>query len=261
MRPKYLMFSIATKTGYSAISDADALSKIKKCYGQNNLTIQGKFEKRHVSEIKINSTIISDIFNSVDKSTWKFSFSLMMITQDLKVLLLQRANSFHYFKVMSDLKFNGSLNLRLAQTLYSSELDALRVQFVDQVARYADELPRDNSMVNVLPGGMSSPDEPVYYTLAREFLEETSMKLELSKIKFNRRRIFKVAIYDFTVKKHFDNLVFPVKIDMTSQNLVKYVRDTKETRNPFFVDIDYVDEDVESSLFNAFVKIQKTMVN
>lgn len=236
------------------IRSREALSHLKKDYGRYNLTVCGKFEKRSISEIEITAAVLRDIFNSVDKTRRKPSYSVMLITEDHKVLTLKRVNSFHYSKVACDLTLHRSLDLRLARTLYNTEVVKLRDTIAE--SEYSDLIERTRpNVVRIFPGGQSRSKETIFFTLMREFAEETALKLDASKLLFNAKRVFKMLIYDFTVEKHFENYVFPIRIKMTSEDLVREIRNTKDASDPVFIDAKS-----EKGLFDVFAKTQRFMV-
>jgi ADP-ribose pyrophosphatase YjhB (NUDIX family) len=226
--------------------------KISKYWCQQSINIFGDYERRYIDIIRINSTILQKILNSVNFDR-NYSFNLMMITKDHKVLLLQRAQSFHFPKVVRDLKLN-KINFNLLNSLYTSELEKIRRLFFNflPTITYTD---RCSKFIHIFPGGHSNNMEKVISTLLREFKEETSINIDIKQLSFNQSLIFKVLIFDIMVKKTFKNLVFPVKVAMSSQEIFQSFKQTKHTRNPTFVDITTSD-----SLYDAFIKVQKLMV-
>lgn len=245
---------------HSDSRDHGALTLLKNSYGNYSVTVHGKFEKRNLSEVEVTSTIIIDIFNSVDKNPHKYSYNVMLITEDRKVLTLRRVNSFHYHKIVLDLKRNRTLNLKTVRTLYETEI--LRLERLLRGAMNDDdysELLTDSrsNTVRIFPGGHASSKETVFRTLMREFGEETSYDLTTigDKLLFNGKRIFKLLIYDYTVKKHFENYVFPIRVQLTCDQLSRHISPTRETEDPSFLDIGSA-----ATLFDAFVQTQRFMI-
>ena len=220
-----------------------------------NIKINGINEIRYISMYQVNSTILKSIFNSSELFSGKPSFSLMMITADHKVLLLQRDQSFHFNKVVKDLKIN-KINLTLIGSLYTSELEKLRQLFFDFID--AKDLKTQNNHkkpIHIFPGGQSSQNESVLLTLLRELREETTLNININDLYFNQSYIFNVLIYDLVVKKYFNNFIFPVKVNITSQDIIKKINGNKYVQNPIFIDIGQC-----SSLFTAFLQVQKFML-
>jgi hypothetical protein len=227
------------------------MSKAWNWYDEKNIIISGIYERRYIHKIKIDTTILKEIFNSYNYER-KYSFNLMMITSDHKVLLLQRTQSFHFPKVVKDLKLN-KINFNLLDSLYTSELEKIGQLFFNFMPTF--EHKNRSNFVHIFPGGHSNYNEKVILTLLREFEEETSIKIDITKLRFNQSFIFKVLIFDIAVKRTFKNFVFPVKVDMSSQEILQKFKETKHTRNPTFIDINTC-----NSLFDAFVQVQKFML-
>ena len=206
--------------------------------------INGVREDRIISKIKIDPSVLKEIFNGVKNvKTPKISFNIMLITTDHKVLLLQRSQSFHYPKVKTDLKTNH-LNLKLLESLYSSEMKHLKLQ----------EIEDKNNLIHIFPGGHSLVNETIISTLLRELQEETCLGLKLSDLKFNQSWLFNVLIHDLMIDKYFNNYIFPVKVEVTSHFISKNFKETRHTKNPTFVNIENCDLD------EAFTKVQNFMI-
>jgi hypothetical protein len=90
----------------------------------------------------------------------------------------------------------------------------------------------------------------------REFREETSININLKELKFNQSYFFSLEIEDLLVNKDFKNLIFPVKVNTTSVELLKRFKKTKHTNNPTFVNIDEC-----KNAYEALIKVQKFIVN
>lgn len=216
---------------------------------EQNIIISGIYERRYIDKIKIDTNTLKKIFNSFN---YEHSFNLMMITRDHKVLLLQRTQSFHFPKVVNDLKLN-KINFNLLDSLYTSELEKIKRLFFNFMPTFNHK--NRSNFVYIFPGGHSNYNEKVILTLLREFEEETSIKIDIAKLRFNQFFVFKVLIFDIIIKRTFKNFVFPVKVNMTSQDIIQKFKETKHTRNPTFVDINTC-----KSLLDAFVQVQKFMV-
>jgi hypothetical protein len=234
------------------------MSKYWNWYEQKNIKIEeyervitGIYERRYIHKIKIDSTILREIFNMTNYER-KYSFNLMMITSDHKVLLLQRTQSFHFPKVVKDLKSN-KINFDLIDSLYTSELEKIGHLFFNFMPAF--EHKNRSKFVHIFPGGQSNYNEKVLLTLLREFEEETSINIDITKLKFNQSFIFKVFIFDKVIKRTFKNFVFPVKVDMSSRDIMQNFKETKHTRNPTFIDIN-----TSNSLFDTFVRVQNFML-
>ena len=214
----------------------------------------GTNERRYISKIKVNPSILRDIFKSV--STKKISFNLMMITTDQKVFLLQRSQSFHFPKVIKDLKAN-KINFDLIESLYTSELEKIRNLFFSFIPPLNDSFGPNGKqpIVHIFPGGHSSYNETVIFTLLRELYEETSININFKDLRFNQSYMFKVSIYDAMIQRTFENFIFPVKVNMSSHEILQKFQETKHTRNPTFIDINQND-----SLFEAFIRVQYFML-
>lgn len=221
----------------------------------------GHTEKRYISTIKVNSDTLKNILNTAPpllrgESKHKISFNLMMMTTDNKVLLLERTQSFHFSKVIKDLK-NCKINFRLLDTLYHSEIEKIRKLFFDflpPLTNFSNFEPK-NSFVRIFPGGHSMRGESIVLTLLRELYEEIGYSFPIDELKFNQSCVFKVLIYDLIVKKTFNNFVFPVKVGVVSDCILQRFKETKHTQNPIFIDISKC-----TSLFDAFVKVQEYML-
>jgi ADP-ribose pyrophosphatase YjhB (NUDIX family) len=213
--------------------------------------ILGNEEKRHVSKIKVNPMIIQTIFNNIGNS--QISFNLMIMTTDDKVLLLERTQSHHFTKVIHDLKLNV-INFKLWKSLYTSELENIFQMFFGFMPPRKIYSSFINNTVHIFPGGHPNKRETIISTLLRELREETCMNIPVKDLKFNQSSIFNVSIYDLIIRKSFTNFVFPVKINMSSKDILQNFKETKHTRNPTFVDI------TGHTLFDAFILVQKFMV-
>lgn len=212
--------------------------------------LKGAKEARYISKVKVDSTILSNFLNATPKRS-KPSFNLMMITLDHKVLLLQRSQSFHFSKVIKDLKIN-KINLDLLESLYSTEVEKIRRLFFDFFPPLISK--EKEPIIHIFPGGHSNHKETVCQTLLRELFEETTINIKVDDLRFNQVYIFKVFIYDLMVKKIFKNFVFPVKVNLSSCDICKNFKETKHTKQPTFIDIG------GQSLFDAFVKVQEFML-
>jgi 8-oxo-dGTP pyrophosphatase MutT (NUDIX family) len=222
---------------------------------ENFTTISGTNEIRCITEVNLNTDFLKDILKTKNWKHKKISFNLMMITNDHKVFLLERSESFHYPKVKKDLKCN-KIYFKYLNSLYTSEKEEIRELYFDFLSpEIAPSQTVPDNMVYIFPGGHSLYGETTVSTLIRELQEETSMNLYLGDLKFHPTCIFKVLIYDLLVSKTFNNLVFPVKVHMTSNELIKNFQATKHTRNPTFVDIKEC-----KTLFDAVLKVQKFML-
>lgn len=224
-------------------------NKIKDKMNRQNIVIIGKFEQRSIHKIKIDSTILKKIFDKRPCDPIESSYNLMVITTDNKILLLQRTQSFHFPKVVEDLKFN-KININLLESLYTSELKKIKALLPPTFQCKNSS----SKFIHIFPGGHSNHNEKVLLTLLREFKEETTINIDITKLRFNQSFIFKVTILDIRVQKTFKNFIFPTKIDMSSQDILKKFKETKHTRNPTFIDVD------NNSLFDMFVKVQKFML-
>lgn len=213
-------------------------------------TMKGSKEMRYLSQVKVTSSILTNILNTTTGFNNQ-SFNLMMMTLDHKVLLLQRTQSFHFPKVVRDLKFN-KINLDLLGSLYSTEAEKIRKLFFDFFPPLISK--QKESIIHIFPGGHSDHNEMIFQTLLRELYEETTIDIKFNELRFHQSCIFKVLIYDLIVKKSFINFIFPVKVNMTSQDICKNFKETKHTRHPTFIDIH------GCSLIDAFVKVQEFML-
>jgi ADP-ribose pyrophosphatase YjhB (NUDIX family) len=219
---------------------------------EEKMTIVGKYEKRYITKCKVNPTILNTIFSSTCPAN--ISFNMMMITNDHKVLLLERTESFHFPKVMKALKIN-KINLNLLALLYTSELEKLRLLFFDFIPPLNQS--KKNKLIHIFPGGHChfKIAESIFFTLMRELKEETSLNINIKDLRFNQSYIFNVLIYDLMIKRTFNNFVFPVKVNMTSDDILQKFKETKHTRNPTFVDIHGC-----KNLLDAFIQVQHAML-
>ena len=233
------------------------------CNCDSQKSICGDYEQRHIYKIKVNSIILKEIFNSIPTLTFlglnkkNISFNLMMMTNDHKVLLLERTESFYYTKVVKDLKLN-KINFNLLESLYTSEAEKIINDFCNFIPSFDPKIEKNNKppkFVRIFPGGHCNYNEKIILTLLREFKEETSININIKNLSFNQTCIFKVLIFDLMVKKTFNNFVFPVKINMSSVEILRNFKETKHVRNPTFIDISK-----SSSLFDTFVQVQKAML-
>jgi hypothetical protein len=262
----------------SAVQNGDDLKPRK-----NGIVAKGTYEKRHISKVAVNSNVLKTIFNTKSRtpllhhdglergfrhvaSEFKTllgvskcddktdtSFNLMIITTDMKVLLLERTQSFHFPKVIRDLKSNR-ISMNILTSLYISELEKIRQLFFDFLPPHINYGVTEK-IIRVFPGGHSMCNEPISKTLIRELQEETSMNINIQDLRFNKSCIFNVLIYDCIIKKYFDNFIFPVKINMSSQDIQLQFKETRHTRNPTFVDIRHC-----KTLFDAFLQVQNFMI-
>jgi ADP-ribose pyrophosphatase YjhB (NUDIX family) len=166
--------------------------------------------------------------------TW--SFSVMMITSDSKVLLLERTNSFYYDMVKKLEQPHGQIqskavviDCKLLDGLYQSELDSL--------SSNVGERRRGCRPIFIMPGGHARRNETVIEALLREINEETSIAFTLQDLRFCHSYVFELIIHDCVLKKTFNNLVFPVKIGLSSADITRMFKSTVHTDNPTFVDI------------------------
>lgn len=214
--------------------------------------INGTSEKRHIAKVAVNPSVLKNIFNSVCTCTAS-SFNLMIITTDTKVLLLERTQSFHFPKVVRDLKLNR-ISIDVLTSLYTSELEKIRQLFFDFLPPLINYGVAEK-IVYVFPGGHSIRNEPVSKTLIRELQEETSIDINIQDLRFNKSCMFNVLIYDCIIKMYFNNFIFPVKVNMSSEDIYFQFKETKHTRNPTFVDISQC-----KTLFDAFLQVQRFMI-
>lgn len=249
----------------------------------NNMKIIGGGETRYITKIKVNPRIIKIILSNVGKSN--ISFNLMLITTDHRVMLMERTESHHFPRVIKDLKSN-IINLNLLDSLYTSELEKIKnkigvsTRLDDGLALGRSEGLRIDPLVLIFPGGHPStrslqqttskasvsqrPLQPsgryskretVITTLLRELHEETRLNINLQDLRFNQSYIFNVVINDLMIKKSFNNLVFPVKLNMSSLDITREFKETKHVRNPTFIDI----KDCRS-LSEVFLLVQKIII-
>jgi len=276
----------------------------------DEVTMIGATERRRIIKLKVDSSLLNAILTHEPRPLAHYpvrraqrrigpSFNLMMITTDHKVLLLERSQSFHFRKVMKDLRIN-KINLNVLGSLYTPELKKLGETFFDflpppqlsnlRVARtytlgpggpkinlppsaegYIEGRVNERT-VYIFPGGHSSLNETVILTLIRELQEETSINITIQDLKFNTSYFFNVLIYDCMVERSFNNYVFPVKVNMSSQDLSRRFKETRHTRNPSFVDIggytlgssgpkiNLPPSAEEYDLFEAFMQVQRFML-
>ncbi|CCV01806.1 hypothetical protein IIV22_129R [Invertebrate iridescent virus 22] len=211
----------------------------------------GKNENRYIAKVDIGENVLKKVLNTTTCSK-KISFNLMLMTTDHKVLLLERTQSFHFSKVVKDLKI-GSINFGMLESLYPMEMEKIRKIFFDFIPPH--NISPQKSSVFLFPGGHSKAKETIALTLYRELYEETGYTINFQNLRFNQSCLFKVLIYDLLVKKTFNNFVFPVKVDISSSEITNKFKNTKHTRNPTFIDIKMC-----TSLFDAFIKVQEYML-
>lgn len=99
------------------MSQGNNYSRVEK-----KILVVGIEENRYITKIKVNPSTIKTIFNNVGNAN--ISFNLMMMTTDHRVLLLERTQSYHYPKVIKDLKSN-IIDFSLLGSLYTSELEKI----------------------------------------------------------------------------------------------------------------------------------------
>jgi len=227
------------------------MNQKKAEYGLTRL--KGSFETRYISQFKINSTILKNFLSKEVEWNCKVSFNLMLITTDLKVVLLQRTTSFYFSKVVKDLKLHR-IDLLMLESLYACELLKIKKLFFDFMDDTPITLDKEEKKVYIFPGGHSSKKETILLTLLRELREEL-LDIDLKLLRFNQACIFNVLIYDIMVQEYFNNFVFPVKVGMTSDDIKSQFKDTKHTRNPTFVDVSTC-----TSLIDAFLTVQRFML-
>lgn len=228
----------------------DPSMRMRYAYPKGRTTIKGINERRHVVEIGMCSHILENLFNSVCMCT---SFNLMIITTDSKVLLLERTQSFHFPRVVRDLRFNR-INMDILTSLYTSEIEKIRQMFFDflpPLINYGVA----GKVVRIFPGGHSIRNEPIRKTLMRELKEETALNVNAQDLCFDQARLFHVLIYDCIIQRYFNNFIFPAKINMNSKDIHMQFKETKHTRNPTFVDISR-----SKTLFDAFMQVQRLMI-
>jgi 8-oxo-dGTP pyrophosphatase MutT (NUDIX family) len=222
--------------------------------------VEGKSELRYVSEIKVNSWTLRNVFDkkvtSFDRAT---SFNLMLITKDHKVLLLRRTQSFHFCRVLKDLKKN-KVDRGLMRSLYTSELDklkSLKRNFLDEKDLLLLSIQNWSNNVYMFPGGHSEPFESILATLVRELQEETTITAKAADLRFNQTRIFRVLIHDLMIKKYFNNFIFPVKVDLTSFEVSRQIcgADHRPRRGREFGTQRYSEEADENRVNHMFVSI------
>lgn len=238
-----------TSLVYSASISYNQKSKEPSQDEFNYKMLTGNCEKRFIYKLKINDNILKTILNTTPNN--KSSLNLMIITTDRKVLLLQRTQSFYFSKVIKDFK-NYNFNFALLEYLYTSEMEKIRRLFFEFMPpiNYITK-----KFIHIFPGGHSKYNESVISALLRELKEETTINLKRSNLRFNQKIIFKVLIFDLVLKKTFKNFIFPVKVDMTSCDMIKNFKQTKHTQNPTLIDIGTC-----FSLYDAFIKVQKFML-
>lgn len=224
---------------------------LRECAGPPAVLANGTNEKRQIAKVAVNSSVLKSIFSSV--CTCTTSFNLMIITTDTKVLLLERTQSFHFPRVVRDLKLNR-ISMNLLTSLYTSELEKIRQLFFDFLPPLINYGVTEK-IVHVFPGGHSMRNEPISKTLIRELQEETSIDINIQDLRFNKSCIFNVLIYDCIINRYFNNFIFPVKINMSSEDIHLQFKETKHTRNPTFVDISQC-----KTLFDAFLQVQRFMI-
>jgi len=225
-----------------------------KSLGFERVKLKGIFETRYVSQYKINSIILNNFFNQEVEQPHKFSFNLMLITTDLKVVLLKRTSSFYYSKVVRDLKSN-KINFALLESLYASELNKIKKIFFDFMDDISIDENNKTKKVYIFPGGHSIKNETIILTLLRELHEELNIHINSKSLEFNQTNIFNVLIYDIMVKKFFNNFIFPVKVQMSSDVIKNNFKKTKHTSDPIFIDISHC-----TTLTEAFILVQKFMI-
>ena len=223
------------------------------------VVIKGVNESRRVVKMNVNSGTLRTIFNSVSNSVSRrgTSFSVMIITTDTKVLLLERSHSFHFRKVIRDLKLN-SININVLTSLYTSELETIRrlfFEFLPPAPPYPSGRTGTQKTVHIFPGGHPMRNETINRTLLRELQEETSINFNIQDLWFNKSCIFNVLIYDCIIKKYFNNFVFPAKVNMSSKDIHSRFKESRHTRNPLFLDISRC-----KTLLDAFLQVQRFMV-
>jgi 8-oxo-dGTP pyrophosphatase MutT (NUDIX family) len=106
--------------------------------------------------------------------------------------------------------------------------------------------------IYIFPGGHANCGESILDAILRELWEEMSIHMTL---RFCQSYYFKVSIYDFIVKRHFNNLIFPAKINLTSCEIFKLFKPTKHMSNIVFIDIFYI-----QGLYESFQMVQKFMI-
>jgi hypothetical protein len=180
------------------------------------------------------------------------SFNAMVITLDAKVLLLQRTNSFHFSRVKRLVCTHSPINSKWLNSLYPSEIAELPVE-----TRHTRALQGAGSApIHVFPGGHSEKNEIVIKALLREMFEETSIRFSENELRFCSSFFFRVEIYDPLINKTFQNIIFPVKVALTSTDIVNKFTETSFTKNPMFLDHAHHTQ----TLFDWFTLIQHFML-
>lgn len=218
---------------------------------KKTVVITGVSEVRYISKIKLNPKVLQEFLNYQNTEYLTTSFNIMLITSDNKVLLMQRSQSFHFPKVMEDLYYNN-VNTKLLNSLYQSEIEHLGQVFFEYLPKPKTDLTFESrKIVHIFPGGHSLKNETIIKTLLRELYEETSIEINVKDLKFKETLIFNVLIYDSLIKKSFNNFVFPVKINMSSQEVSNKFKETIHTKNPIFINIKEY-----NNLYDAFLQVQ-----
>lgn len=215
--------------------------------------ITGSLEIRHISKVKLNPSLLEKFLKYQNTDYLETSFNIMLITSDSKVLLMQRSQSFHFPKVMEELYYN-KINTKLLDTLYQSEADHVGKVFFSYLQQPKVNISstfESKKIVHIFPGGHSLKNETIIKTLLREFQEETSIKVNVKDLRFEKTLVFNVLIYDSLIKKSFNNFVFPIRTSMNSQEVSVKFKETIHAKNPIFININGY-----NNLYDAFVKIQ-----
>lgn len=224
------------------------------------VVIDGTSEHRQIAQIAMDSGILHRVLSVIPGCRRNTSFSLMLITTDIQVLLLERSQSFHFPKALQSCRNLNKVPENLGDilaSLYSSELKQLR-SFLAADNEWANsflESDYPEKRVRIFPGGHCIRDESVIDALIRELREETSISVQIEDILFNKLYIFNVLIYDRIIHQCFDNFVFPAKIQMTSSQLANKFKETKHTRNASFVDVSNC-----KTMLDAFIHVQNFMI-
>ncbi|AHL67573.1 hypothetical protein DH26_gp080 [Chloriridovirus anopheles1] len=202
-------------------------------------------EKRYIRKIKTTPECLKKFLFTPTKSA-SLSLGMMLITSDCKAVLLKRTASFLYPLVK---KNSLLLNDWIVDALYPSEISELASK--TPFPKSAKGL----SPIYIFPGGHSNKNEFAIHTLLRELKEETSINFYLNQLKFHQTYFFEVVILDLMIMRRFRNLVFPVKVDLTSREIARNFKETKHTRDPLFVDIFYCQD-----LVQALLTVQNIML-
>lgn len=218
---------------------------IIQLYSPSHRVIQSLKERRVLQKIRTSLERLNRFMSSVADPS--ISFNAMVITLDGKVLLLQRTNSFHFSRVKRIVCAHNPINSKWLNSLYPSEIAELPTG----TTRSAGSAP-----IHVFPGGHSKKNEIVIKALLREMFEETSIRFSELELRFCSSFLFRVEIYDPLINKTFENIIFPVKVSLTSTDIANRFTETSDTKNPMFLDYSHRTQ----TLFDWFTIIQHFML-